>query len=297
MWFSFFFFFSSRRRHTRSLRDWSSDVCSSDLETAFFPASRIEDQSLPWGKCCLPPIGQVGNFAQPQIISCQIALPPIPRVSTGSGERVAPLCCYSKAFYQESKLNAKIERTPDWCCPDGSASRTMTSSPILGQFGPTVYNKWEILIQNRKPQWTGLPCGASPSYHASWHINAILKGQQILCLFTKKLLLPPTRPLNRLRQHPNPVPPSPTSRNTSSAGSGNNASSAAKSLSSTAIPISANPLSPSISPPASPPANPCPMVPLVSRATLSSSLQKTMPLTPSNPASLPRAVTPLVFVS
>src|SRR5690349_8028699 len=25
------FFFSSRRRHTRSLRDWSSDVCSSDL--------------------------------------------------------------------------------------------------------------------------------------------------------------------------------------------------------------------------------------------------------------------------
>src|SRR6266576_6265899 len=29
--FSSFFFFSSRRRHTRSLRDWSSDVCSSDL--------------------------------------------------------------------------------------------------------------------------------------------------------------------------------------------------------------------------------------------------------------------------
>src|SRR3984885_15718037 len=27
----FFFFFSSRRRHTRCGRDWSSDVCSSDL--------------------------------------------------------------------------------------------------------------------------------------------------------------------------------------------------------------------------------------------------------------------------
>src|SRR5207253_6928450 len=27
----FFFFFSSRRRHTRWPRDWSSDVCSSDL--------------------------------------------------------------------------------------------------------------------------------------------------------------------------------------------------------------------------------------------------------------------------
>src|SRR5690554_7100299 len=28
----FFFFFSSRRRHTRCGRDWSSDVCSSDLD-------------------------------------------------------------------------------------------------------------------------------------------------------------------------------------------------------------------------------------------------------------------------
>src|SRR6266850_2947250 len=29
---SFFFFFSSRRRHTRLQGDWSSDVCSSDLD-------------------------------------------------------------------------------------------------------------------------------------------------------------------------------------------------------------------------------------------------------------------------
>src|SRR6266480_6911568 len=28
----FFFFFSSRRRHTRLTCDWSSDVCSSDLQ-------------------------------------------------------------------------------------------------------------------------------------------------------------------------------------------------------------------------------------------------------------------------
>src|SRR2546422_9387734 len=31
MCYSSFFFFSSRRRHTRCSRDWSSDVCSSDL--------------------------------------------------------------------------------------------------------------------------------------------------------------------------------------------------------------------------------------------------------------------------
>src|SRR5215813_13285064 len=32
----FVFFFSSRRRHTRCGRDWSSDVCSSDLVCAPF---------------------------------------------------------------------------------------------------------------------------------------------------------------------------------------------------------------------------------------------------------------------
>src|SRR6266513_3881643 len=33
-WDALYFFFSSRRRHTRSKRDWSSDVCSSDLQGA-----------------------------------------------------------------------------------------------------------------------------------------------------------------------------------------------------------------------------------------------------------------------
>src|SRR5260221_9553079 len=31
------FFFSSRRRHTRSLCDWSSDVCSSHLKASSIP--------------------------------------------------------------------------------------------------------------------------------------------------------------------------------------------------------------------------------------------------------------------
>src|SRR5262245_62999817 len=37
LFFLFFFFFSSRRRHTRCLSDWSSDVCSSDLGRFIFP--------------------------------------------------------------------------------------------------------------------------------------------------------------------------------------------------------------------------------------------------------------------
>src|SRR5207249_7469714 len=38
------FFFSSRRRHTRSKRDWSSDVCSSDLTCQFFHREATHDK-------------------------------------------------------------------------------------------------------------------------------------------------------------------------------------------------------------------------------------------------------------
>src|SRR5436309_15616659 len=43
--FCLFFFFSSRRRHTRFSRDWSSDVCSSDLH----PAPPLPDRTPLWG--------------------------------------------------------------------------------------------------------------------------------------------------------------------------------------------------------------------------------------------------------
>src|SRR3712207_7447126 len=43
----FFFFFSSRRRHTRYWRDWSSDVCSSDLFSKFVP-KHINDVVIKW---------------------------------------------------------------------------------------------------------------------------------------------------------------------------------------------------------------------------------------------------------
>src|SRR5258706_5674628 len=39
------FFFSSRRRHTRLVSDWSSDVCSSDLSVIF----EFVSQDVPYG--------------------------------------------------------------------------------------------------------------------------------------------------------------------------------------------------------------------------------------------------------
>src|SRR6266850_1718293 len=45
--YCFFFFFSSRRRHTRLQGDWSSDVCSSDLDVFLItgPAGQLHQIS------------------------------------------------------------------------------------------------------------------------------------------------------------------------------------------------------------------------------------------------------------
>src|SRR5699024_11333698 len=46
VFFSIMFFFSSRRRHTRSKRDWSSDVCSSDLDSVFLDVTIFVDRTI-----------------------------------------------------------------------------------------------------------------------------------------------------------------------------------------------------------------------------------------------------------
>src|SRR2546422_8514928 len=51
--FCFFFFFSSRRRHTRCSRDWSSDVCSSDLAATVAAVER-GFRALALGEATLP---------------------------------------------------------------------------------------------------------------------------------------------------------------------------------------------------------------------------------------------------
>src|SRR5262245_63558883 len=43
----FVFFFSSRRRHTRCLSEWSSDVCSSDLQPRFLEGKKLNVAAVP----------------------------------------------------------------------------------------------------------------------------------------------------------------------------------------------------------------------------------------------------------
>src|SRR6266536_5080216 len=55
------FFFSSRRRHTRSTRDWSSDVCSSDLGAGVAgrisaPGTEVRSQTLSHGRRTTSPV-------------------------------------------------------------------------------------------------------------------------------------------------------------------------------------------------------------------------------------------------
>src|SRR5690606_41018325 len=49
MLFCSVFFFSSRRRHTRFSRDWSSDVCSSDLFGLLRPELNTNSLYVEWG--------------------------------------------------------------------------------------------------------------------------------------------------------------------------------------------------------------------------------------------------------
>src|SRR6266704_3465011 len=60
----FFFFFSSRRRHTRSKREWSSDVCSSDLGLGK-NALMIQEKAL--NRLGLKPAGLVTHVIQRDI--------------------------------------------------------------------------------------------------------------------------------------------------------------------------------------------------------------------------------------
>src|SRR5690606_40775038 len=82
------FFFSSRRRHTRFSRDWSSDVCSSDLtsDTINVPADDISPP--PVDSRQIPPDGTPCARVRflhllPVVADSIRALPPPPR----SGKR------------------------------------------------------------------------------------------------------------------------------------------------------------------------------------------------------------------
>src|SRR5438046_5199166 len=64
-----FFFFSSRRRHTRLVSDWSSDVCSSDLTD--MTRAINEKTQVDWATQI--PLGRLGTVDDVAAAACFLA--------------------------------------------------------------------------------------------------------------------------------------------------------------------------------------------------------------------------------
>src|SRR5690606_17080508 len=86
---SLFFFFSSRRRHTRFSRDWSSDVCSSDLSGASWPLRPREKEPasrrVPKAPVTGAPVPKAGSGPRPgpsEGPAERPAAPPAPRAGS-----------------------------------------------------------------------------------------------------------------------------------------------------------------------------------------------------------------------
>src|SRR2546429_2807927 len=123
-----FFFFSSRRRHTRCSRDWSSDVCSSDLR-APLPASaaravpRLNSIAPPRTSDRLPALAQ-STSARPRVVAGSYAR--LPACSIGRLPRrwasapafslplFCPVPCLERPAYQSPRKNtqARQRRAP-----------------------------------------------------------------------------------------------------------------------------------------------------------------------------------------
>src|SRR5690606_39748176 len=101
----FLFFFSSRRRHTRFSRDWSSDVCSSDLinVTAEFLIGRHIDAN--------DPILQDGERFIALVKETFETLIPIYKLSYSRSEerRVGKECRSWCMRYDNEKMRYKID--------------------------------------------------------------------------------------------------------------------------------------------------------------------------------------------
>src|SRR5207249_8088420 len=104
----------SRRRHTRSKRDWSSDVCSSDLRPPTSPAAPDPRPETPTMSAqeSLPPTDALQQQPAPPLAALHypdvmpaapdIALPPNSTVGRSEERRVGKECRSRWGRYHES---------------------------------------------------------------------------------------------------------------------------------------------------------------------------------------------------
>src|SRR5699024_4960061 len=113
------FFFSSRRRHTRSKRDWSSDVCSSDL-TEFAPGPPAV-RAVKW-----PSVSEIAWVLASDRIAIMLAVALIMMTMLGAG----PLHPVDNFLHQVHPPDWEVLREPLLCWPDNVVSRYV-ALPVL----------------------------------------------------------------------------------------------------------------------------------------------------------------------
>src|SRR6266511_1646457 len=86
MFIIFFFFFSSRRRHTRFSRDWSSDVCSSDLGDVNSGVLRVPTATIFPSRWSASALACALSFEPNEVVT----LPFLPKLGSSEPERA---CC------------------------------------------------------------------------------------------------------------------------------------------------------------------------------------------------------------
>src|SRR5699024_9420063 len=137
------FFFSSRRRHTRSKRDWSSDVCSSDLGTykgkyckpceSFWTESQLVD-----GKC--PDCGREVQDAEEEAYFFRLSK---------YADRIRDLLENTDFLQPRSRVNEMVKNFIDPGLEDLCVSRTSFTWGIPVDFDPGhVVYVWVDALSN-----------------------------------------------------------------------------------------------------------------------------------------------------
>src|SRR3989337_3473466 len=107
------FFFSSRRRHTRCYRDWSSDVCSSDLAQL-----RLERFNLPVVACGVGTNAEIAVRAIKSGAKEYIPLPPDPELIAAVLAAVAE---ESASLIHRDPAMADVVRLADQVAPSAAS--------------------------------------------------------------------------------------------------------------------------------------------------------------------------------
>src|SRR2546422_6732713 len=90
------FFFSSRRRHTRCSRDWSSDVCSSDLMSVLGKAFEFSFEKSAAHADTVNPDVVAQQLLQHRVVVIHVELWPVDPVRNRSEERRVGKECRSR---------------------------------------------------------------------------------------------------------------------------------------------------------------------------------------------------------